>query len=174
MTAKKLLNPFVKSETYNCFGCSPRNPLGLKLEFIEEGEWITAKWAPTHDYEGWLNVLHGGIQSTLLDELGSWVVFIKMGTAGVTSRLEMKFIKPVHVDKGTITIKGRIKETRRNIAIIEAFLFDGNGELSAEALMHYFAFSHEKARELMMFPGREAFFGDEMNSTQNDWKKSSI
>jgi uncharacterized protein (TIGR00369 family) len=157
MRSKKLINPFTKSEDYNCFGCSPRNPIGLQLEFREEGDWIVAEWFPTHDHEGWFNVLHGGIQTTLLDELGSWVVFIKMGTAGVTSKLEIKFIKPVHVDKGTVLIKARLKETRRNIALIEAFLYNAHGELCAESVMHYFAFSKEKAREMMMFPGREAF-----------------
>lgn len=161
MTKKTILNPFIKSETYNCFGCAPRNPLGLKLEFREEGEWITSDWTPSRDYEGWLNVLHGGIQTTLLDELGSWVVFVKMGTAGVTSKLEIRFLKPVHVDKGTVKIKGRIVETRRNIAIIEAFLFSGDGELCAESIMHYFAFSKQKAQEFMMFPGREAFYENE-------------
>ena len=161
MQIRKITNPFIKSESYNCFGCSPRNPLGLKLEFREEGEWITAVWTPTRDHEGWHNVLHGGIQTTMLDELGSWVVFVKLGTAGVTSRLEMKFIKPVHIDKGELTIKGRIRETRRNIVIIEAFLYNSSGECCAETLMHYFAFSQEKAREMMMFPEPEAFYGKE-------------
>ncbi|MBE0664114.1 MAG: PaaI family thioesterase [Bacteroidales bacterium] len=158
MTSKTILNPFSKSENYNCFGCSPRNPIGLQLVFQEDGDWITAEWTPNRDHEGWFNVVHGGIQTALLDELGSWVVFVKMGTAGVTSKLEIKFLKPVHVDHGKIKIKGRIIETRRNIVIIEALLYNGNGELCAESVMHYFAFSHEKARQLMMFPGREAFY----------------
>jgi len=157
---RKISNPFIRHEAYNCFGCSPRNKIGLQLQFVEDGEWLSAEWTPDHNHEGWFNVLHGGLQTTLLDELGSWVVFVKMGTAGVTSKLEIKFIKPVHVDKGTVKIKGRIKEIRRNIAIIEAFLFDGQGILCAETTMHYFAFSQEKARELMMFPGREAFLGE--------------
>lgn len=158
MTSKIILNPFTISENYNCFGCSPRNPIGLQLEFQEDGDWITAEWIPRRDHEGWFNVVHGGLQTALLDELGSWVVFVKMGTAGVTSKLEIKFLKPVHVDHGKIKIKGRIVETHRNIIIIEAFLYSGSGELCAESVMHYFAFSHEKARQLMMFPGREAFY----------------
>ncbi|HHN48627.1 MAG TPA: PaaI family thioesterase [Bacteroidales bacterium] len=158
MANRKIKNPFTTSETYNCFGCSPRNQIGLQLEFEEEGDWITAEWTPKRDYEGWFNVLHGGLQTTLLDELGSWVVFVKMGTAGVTSKLEIKFIKPVHVDKGTVRIKGRIKEIRRNIAIIEALLYGGDGELCAVSTMHYFAFAQEKAREMMMLLGPQAFF----------------
>lgn len=158
MTSRKIANPFARHKDYNCFGCSPHNGIGLHLEFKEDGEWITSEWTPKRDHEGWFNVLHGGLQTTLLDELGSWVVFVKMGTAGVTSRLEIKFLKPVHVSKGAVKIKARLIETRRNIAIIEALLYDGQDELCAESTMHYFAFSQEKARELMMFPGHEAFF----------------
>jgi len=161
MTSRKIHNPFIRHESYNCYGCSPRNNIGLQLEFREEEDWISAEWTPTHDHEGWFNVLHGGLQTTLLDELGSWVVFVKMQTAGVTSRLEIKFIKPVHVDKGTVRIKGRLIEKKRNIAVIEAFLYDGDGELCAVSTMHYFALAEHKARELMMFPGYDAFFEDE-------------
>jgi len=155
--SRKITNPFTGNEAYNCFGCSPGNKIGLQLEFIEEGEWICSWFTPGHNHEGWFNVLHGGLQATLLDELGSWVVFVKMGTAGVTSKLEIKFIKPVHVDKGTVKIKGRIKEISRNIATIEAFLYDGEGILCAETTMRYFAFSQKKALEMMNFPGHEAF-----------------
>jgi uncharacterized protein (TIGR00369 family) len=158
MTEKKLVNPFVKSSSYNCFGCSPRNDAGLKLEFREDGEWVSAIWTPTRTFEGWQNVLHGGIQTTLLDELGSWLVFVKLGTAGVTSKLEIKFSKPVYVNQGNISIRGRIREMKRNIAIIETFLYDSKGELCAESLMYYFTYTPEKARELMLFPEREAFY----------------
>jgi hypothetical protein len=35
-------NPFQKIEGYNCFGCSPENPIGLHLHFKEEGNLTTA------------------------------------------------------------------------------------------------------------------------------------
>ena len=30
---KKIINPWRNHEGYNCFGCSPDNPIGLHLEF---------------------------------------------------------------------------------------------------------------------------------------------
>ncbi len=153
-------NPFTGSPTYNCFGCSPSNSIGLKLRFREEGEWLMADWDPCGEYEGWLNTLHGGIQATLLDEIGSWIVFVKLGTAGVTSKLEMKFRKAVLISDGTITLKAKIVGMKRNIAMIEASLHNSQG-LCADALMHYFTFPAEKARKEFLFPEREAFFSEE-------------
>lgn len=149
MPDKSIKNPFTDNEEHRCFGCSPRNPIGLKLKFAEEDEWITSSWKPDNDYEGWHDILHGGIQSTLLDELGSWVAFVKKGGVAVTSKLEVKFLKPVFISNGRLNLKGRIKETRRNILIIEAFLYDGKGELCSECLMHYFLLSPAQTAKLM-------------------------
>ena len=43
---KKLLNPHLHKEGYNCFGCSPGNPIGLHLEFWEDGEDVVTTWSP--------------------------------------------------------------------------------------------------------------------------------
>ena len=37
---KKIINPWRNHEGYNCFGCSPDNPIGLHLEFYEDGDYI--------------------------------------------------------------------------------------------------------------------------------------
>ena len=34
----KLKNPYAEYKEYNCFGCSPTNPSGLKMEFHEDGD----------------------------------------------------------------------------------------------------------------------------------------
>jgi hypothetical protein len=52
-----------------CFGCIPANPTGLRLEFFTDGESIFS-WVkvPAH-LCGWENLVHGGIISTILDEV---------------------------------------------------------------------------------------------------------
>ena len=35
---KKIINPWRNHPEYNCFGCCPDNPIGLHLEFYEDGE----------------------------------------------------------------------------------------------------------------------------------------
>ena len=37
-----------------CFGCAPNNPMGLHMEFFEDGDDIVAFWKPKDVYQGWL------------------------------------------------------------------------------------------------------------------------
>ena len=39
---KKIINPYVSLPGYNCFGCAPHNPFGVKMEFFEDGDDINA------------------------------------------------------------------------------------------------------------------------------------
>ena len=89
---KKIKNPWIDltDKGYNCFACAPNNPYGLKMEFYEDGEDIVSLWTPDSNYQGWLNTLHGGIQATLLDELGGWIIARKFQTSGMTTSLNMK------------------------------------------------------------------------------------
>lgn len=91
---KRIINPFLHLEGYNCFGCAPQNPLGVKLEFFEDGEDIVSYWQPTSPYQGWFCTLHGGIQSVLLDEICGWVVMRKLQTGGVTSKWKRAISAP--------------------------------------------------------------------------------
>ena len=43
---KKIINPFVHLDGYNSFGCAPGNPLGVKMEFFEDGDDIVSLWQP--------------------------------------------------------------------------------------------------------------------------------
>ena len=53
---KKIINPWRNHEGYNCFGCSPDNPIGLHMEFFaeqsgraeryEDGDYIVSTWHP--------------------------------------------------------------------------------------------------------------------------------
>ena len=112
---KKIVNPWIEltDKGYNCFACAPSNPYGLKMEFYEDGDDIVSFWTPDVNYQGWLDTLHGGIQATLLDEIGGWIVGRKLQTSGMTTNLNIKYRKPVPCNKdATIEIRGRIKNRR--------------------------------------------------------------
>lgn len=154
----KLKNPYAEFPGYNCFGCSPHNPIGLRMEFFKDGEKIVSTWNPGEDYQGFHDVLHGGIQATMMDEIASWVVFILLETAGLTYRLQTTYRKPVRISKGEITLKAKLKEQKRRIAVIEVSLLDGEGTTCSESLVEYFILTKEKAEKEMHFPGKEAFY----------------
>ena len=96
---KKIINPWKNMEGYNCFGCSPDNEAGVRMEFYEDGDEIVSIWKPRPKYQGWLNT----------------------------------------------------REQKRNIAVIEARLYNSMGELCTEATCTYFTFPQEKAEKEMCF-----------------------
>lgn len=154
----KLKNPYAEFPGYNCFGCSPHNPIGLKMEFYREEDEIVSTWNPEKDYQGFHDILHGGIQATMMDEIASWVVFVILETAGVTYQLQTKYRKPVKISKGKITLRARLVKQHRKIASMEVKLLDGEGTTCSEGLVDYFILTPEKAEKEMHFPGKEAFY----------------
>lgn len=155
---RKLSNPFEKLPGYYCFGCSSVNHQGLRMTFYEDGEEIISTWNPDHHFQGYINIVHGGVQSTLMDEIASWVVFIKLRTGGVTSKLITKFRKPVVISDGPLTIRAKLVSKGSRLAEIDVKLFNGKGVLCSETTAEYFVFTPEKAAEQMNFPGVEAFY----------------
>jgi uncharacterized protein (TIGR00369 family) len=142
------------------FGCSPYNDLGLHLEFWDDGDQLISKWSPRQHLQSYPKVVHGGIQSTLLDEIAGWVVYVKCGTVGLTADMKVKFKKPLYIDRGDITIKARLVEQSTRLATIQAELIDFNGQLCAEAEIRYFLVPETEAREKYHYPGVEAFYED--------------
>jgi uncharacterized protein (TIGR00369 family) len=157
----KIKNPWIevgRGHDYNCFGCSPFNEFGLHLEFWEDGDDLVAKWQPRKSLEGWMGVLHGGIQATLLDELAGWIVLIKLKTAGVTASMNVEYVKPLTLSKGEITVRGRIVSVEKRTVQIECALYDGEGVEYAKAQLSYFYYPERVAKARFHYPGIEAFY----------------
>ncbi len=148
---KKIINPWKGLEGYNCFGCSPDNESGVRMEFYEDGDEIVSIWKPRPEFQGWLNTLHGGIQAVLLDEICAWVVICKLQTTGVTSKMETRYRKPISTNDSHVVLRASIREVKRNIIIIDAKLYNKDGELCSDAVCTYFTFSKEKAEKEMYF-----------------------
>ncbi|TLX72370.1 PaaI family thioesterase [Labilibacter sediminis] len=157
---KKIVNPFVhsKDHNYECFGCSPLNSIGLQMEFWDTGDEIVSKWTPQKHLEGYMNVLHGGIQATILDEIASWTVYTKCETAGVTSNLDIKYKNPLYIDKGEITVRGKVQSLNKRLAFIQVSIENSEGKICAEGVVTYFLFSKELAKAKYQYPGVEAFY----------------
>lgn len=155
---KKIINPYLKMDNYQCFACSPYNKQGLQLEFQEDGESIISIWNPDPAFEGYPGVLHGGIQAVLMDEIAAWTVYVKGGTGGVTQSMNSRYLKPLFLKKGPFTIRGKInKQEKRNIEV-HAQITDSDKKLCAEAEVNYFVLPPELASKKYHYPGKEAFF----------------
>jgi acyl-coenzyme A thioesterase PaaI-like protein len=160
---KKLENPFHGLPEYHCFGCAPDNGSGLQMEFFEDGEVIRSSWEPGHHFQGYKNVLHGGVQAALMDELASWYVFVKLGTSGVTQGMNVEYHKPVFTDGGALELTGTLERMERNIAYITVQLVQPSrasreDEVHSEAQCRYFTYPEHIARRKLHYPGQEAFY----------------
>ena len=154
---KKIKNPYagMEEQGYFCFACCPSNPYGLKMEFFEDGDDIVCYWKTRPEYQSWINTLHGGIQATLLDEIGGWVVHRKLQKAGMTTSLNMKYRRPTPVGEGVVLeLRARIKEIKKSFAFIEATL-SYDGQVCSQCEMIYYCFSKEKSATDFGFNGCE-------------------
>ena len=157
---KKIFNPYLKNgrKEYNCFGCSPSNDKGLQLKFALDGDEVTAQWNPQRWAEGFRNVLHGGIQAALMDELCSWVVLTLCKTTGVTTSMEISYRKAILVSDGEITLRAKLVEQNSRMAFVEGKLLSSDGTVCATAKCKFFLFPLDKAMAEYDYPGVEAFF----------------
>ena len=142
---------------YNCFGCAPHNSLGLNLEFWEDGETIFTQFEPKKHLVGWENVLHGGIQATLMDEVSGWLVYVKCKTGGVTAQLNVKYRKPVLMDRGPIRVVSKLREMNRRFATIDSELICDD-EVCAQGELKFYLYPEDIAKTQFHYPGPDAFF----------------
>ncbi len=148
MYMKKIINPWADHPQYNCFGCCPDNPIGLHMEFYEDGDDIVSTWHPGKNFQGWVDTMHGGILSTLIDETCGWVVTRKMQTSGFTANLNVKFRKAVSTTEPQLTVRAHSVKQVRNLLFIHAEITNSQGELCVEGEATYFLMNAEKAREM--------------------------
>lgn len=155
---KKIINPYRKTEGYNCFGCSPDNEHGLQMQFVEEGEFLICDWEPRGFLAGYTNILHGGIQATLMDEIASWFVQVKCNTAGVTSNMNLRLRRTVPSNQGPLILRAWLKETRRNLVDVNVELINPDGKVGADGVVTYYTFTPDVAKEKLRFPKPEDFY----------------
>lgn len=157
---KKIINPWLGMEGYFCFGCAPDNEAGVRMEFYEDGDEVVSVWKPEPKYQGWTNTLHGGIQATLLDEISAWTIARKLQTTGVTSKMELRYLKPVHTTDEYLVLRASIAEQKRNIVTVNACICNREGEVCTKTVCIYFTFPKEKALRELHFSGCEVEDGE--------------
>ena len=122
-------------EDHHCFGCGRLNPHGLKLSFFADPDGsVWADWIPSREREGYAGIAHGGMITTVLDEVMGWVLSHNRIWA-VTGRLNVSFRKPVEIGKSTrarawiVADHGRKIDVAADLRLIgdETLLADGTG-----------------------------------------------
>lgn len=114
-----------------CFVCGPNNPIGLKLDFSLDGEVMTTAFMPRKEHQGYMNIVHGGIISTLLDEIMVKLA-IELGMPAVTAQMDIRLRKSAKVGE-RLTFSARILENTSKLLVTEATAVTDDGEIVAES-----------------------------------------
>lgn len=124
----------------HCFVCGLANPHGLKLRFYNQGIGrVVAESAIPEYFQGYPGTAHGGIVAAMLDEAAGRSLMIQdpanaeQGTRFMlTARLDIRYRQRVPVET-PLRLVGEAGKAKGRTATAKAYLYDGQGELLAEA-----------------------------------------
>ena len=114
-----------------CFVCGKKNKSGLQLEFSYKNNKTIARIVFDKRFQGWKDVVHGGLVSTVLDEAMAKITGF-YGYYCVTAEINIKFKKPVLINKEYI-IEGKIVKQRGKIFFTNSLIKNYNNEIFAIA-----------------------------------------
>ena len=120
------------TEANGCFGCGADNPAGLKLSFSKQEDRVEATVVFGVDHAGWADIVHGGIVAAALDEAMGWAMSLLVGKNGVTSSLNVRYRRPVYIDR-PLLLSARVKDSSDERVTIEASVADQRGRELATA-----------------------------------------
>jgi acyl-coenzyme A thioesterase PaaI-like protein len=140
--------PLPRIEGYDCFGCGTNNPIGLRMIFYRQGDAVCSDVILNRHHVGWQNMAHGGIISTLLDEVMAWTVIYRKRSFSVTRRMTVRYQAPVPVDV-PLTVRGAIaEECAAGTCRTSGLLLDGEGKTLATGEAEFVLLSAERLTAL--------------------------
>src|SRR5262245_10982520 len=120
MTASSL-DPNTFGEGQPCFGCSQDHPTGLRLRFERDGDWVKTTFSPGEGHQGPPGIMHGGLVTTLADEVAAWAIIGVLGKFGFTAAMSAKLLKPVRIGR-PIAGRSRVTKNTGRTVTVEVFL----------------------------------------------------
>lgn len=115
-----------------CFACGKENHCGLKLSFNYSDGRLTAEFIPSKIYQGYKDITHGGVITTVLDEAMIQAA-IAEGLMPVTAEINVRFKRPLIVNEKAVAEAEIIRKSSRLIEARSRILKESDGTVIAEA-----------------------------------------
>lgn len=116
----------------HCFLCGRLNEQGLRLDFVPEGESLTTRWVSEKRFQGYADVLHGGIISAVLDEVMINLPWKLHDAPVTTAELTVRFRRPAPIGV-ELRFSAFVVERGRRLWRLRSECRDAEGVLYAEA-----------------------------------------
>lgn len=147
--------PWLDLPRFRCFGCSPRNPIGLALELrrLPDGR-IAADTTFSEDYASYPGIVHGGIVNVLVDEVMGDMIAVEREMLAFSITLRTKMLLPLRVGVRYSTI-ARITGDGNGVLHTEADVVSDGGEPHVMATATFQPIRSDQATALMALDGPE-------------------
>lgn len=140
------------SRDAHCFGCSQKNPHGLKMRFYADDATLYS-WPKVPDHLcGWDGIVHGGVLSTMLDEIMSWSSIYNLHRVVMTKTMTVDFFKPVYT-ADNLRVEGRVVEqiSAREV-IVEGKIYKDDDVLCAQSRGTFAVFTAKAVKRMKIMP----------------------
>ena len=132
---------------HNCFGCGQQNAYGLQLKFYpDEQGGVWAPFVPAARFEGYTGMVHGGVISTVLDEVMAWSLYRNQVWA-VTGALNVRYRAPIQVGERTRAVGWQIDRRGRRIEMAGEIRREDDGAVLARATATFVQVPDAQAEE---------------------------
>ncbi len=113
-----------------CFVCGQENPSGLNLKFsLRDGKACT-EFIPEKVHQGYKDLIHGGIISTLIDEAMVQAALMN-GIPSITAEITIRFKQPLMVGEKAI-VEAEIENMKKKVIEASARVKKADNTLIAE------------------------------------------
>lgn len=131
----------------NCFVCGDQNDHGLKAKFYYDGEKAITEVTAHGDFEGYRGIYHGGVISSLLDEVMIKAILAEEKYV-VTVELTVRYFLPVRVGE-KVRFTGKVTKRKGRVTFTEGEATGSDGQVFATATAKYVEAGEDLKGQLM-------------------------
>jgi acyl-coenzyme A thioesterase PaaI-like protein len=121
----------ILKDDHYCFVCGEKNPSGLHLKFFNQDGKVLTEFIPQKIHQGYKDIIHGGLISTLLDEAMVKAALME-GIPSVTAEITVRFKNPLKVGEKAM-IEAVIEKLNKKIIETSAVMLKTDNTIVAEA-----------------------------------------
>ena len=123
--------------THSCFVCGESNPFGLNLRFHTDGRIVRVEFKPRPEHVGFKHATHGGIISTVLDEVMFWACAVPTKQFAFCAEMTVRFQQPLRPGDTAIATAELVNNRKNRIFEAKAELRNQADALLATATGKY-------------------------------------
>lgn len=119
-------------DDHHCLVCGSENPIGLKLQFQVVDGALRTHWVGDKRFQGYADVVHGGMISLILDETMVNLPWKRDGVAVVSAELTTRLLAPARIGE-RLSFIAEAGDTTKKVIMTQGRCLGEGGRLIAQA-----------------------------------------